>query len=336
MNRSSNISSRFILGSGGILLLLAIWSACLEMTGPVSEEVQLQADGQEVSFRLRSRGTAGEFYAARKEQHIQRLLKGVGVELQNRDKLLQSDYLSRQVGVMAIEDVPLVWERLDEGMRQSEFGVLLLRRWAENDPFMAARWVQQLPAGEEKNLLLAQVAVAWCGQDIKGAVAWATGLPESASQSSAVMAVAEEAIRVDPFSALELTAQLAPGAERDQLTLRAINEWASHEPVEALRWTAQISDPAWQQQVRNSLIPVIASIDGAAGARLAGAWLGAGPEQRLVMVAVVQRWAQESPEAAAEWVKRFPAGAMRVAALDNLKRLEEVHKTDLEASPLIP
>lgn len=279
---------------------------------------------------------ADEFYAARKEQHIARMVQGVRSEMQLSGRLAQSEYFAQQVDSLAPEDVPLLWQRLDASLRQSEFGTLLFRRWTELDAHAAAAWATGLPMGEERDALLKQAALVWSAQDLKGAIVWSEGLVVASERQVIGITLAQESVRQDPFTALELAARLNPGTERDRLMLRAINEWAASEPVEALKWTAKIDDPAWQKEVRQSLIPVIASIDGEAGAQLAASWLLGGPDVERTVVAVVQRWAQESPEAAAEWVARFPAGPMRLAALDNLKRLQTIREEGLAQEQVLP
>lgn len=328
-----------MLGAG--VLTLAVWSArqgAVEHPSPLVDDVVSDVDRAghgSVAVSARSRRTA-EFFAVRKEQQIQRLLTDIQKQFLTRDKLKQSEYYVQQVDALADEDVPLVLQRLDDELRRSEFGVLLLRRWTGINPAAAVQWVQQLPDDAEKNTLLAQAATVWSGADLNAAVSWVRQLPEGDAQQGALQAVAREVSRQEPFTALELANKLPPGTERDGLILRAIDEWAAREPVEALRWTAKITDPAWQQQVRASLVPVIAGIDGAAGAELTAKWLPPGPEQQKVALAVILRWAQESPEAAAEWVNRFPAGTMRLAALDNLKRLRLVQGPVVEESSELP
>ena len=61
--------------------------------------------------------------------------------------------------------------------------------------------------------------------------------------------------------------------------------------------------------------------DGAAAATLAVKTLGAGDEQDRAVVSIVQRWAQNSPNAAASWVAQWPDTPARDAATQNLLAL---------------
>jgi hypothetical protein len=61
--------------------------------------------------------------------------------------------------------------------------------------------------------------------------------------------------------------------------------------------------------------------DGAAAATLAVNGLVAGEEQDRTVVSIVQRWAQNSPQAAASWVSQFPDIPSREPAVQNLLAL---------------
>lgn len=61
--------------------------------------------------------------------------------------------------------------------------------------------------------------------------------------------------------------------------------------------------------------------DGAAAAMLAVDGLVAGEEQDRTAVSIVQRWVQNSPQAAASWVSQFPDNPSREPAVQNLLTL---------------
>jgi hypothetical protein len=265
-----------------------------------------------------------EFHADQKEKRIRRMLERLVATLPQKDLLDRSAYFSQQVESLADEDVPLMLARLDETLRQSEFGVLLLRRWTQSDPLAAGTWALALNTGEERTAALQHVATLWAGQDLAAANAWASALSDAPARQTVLLALAEETVRTQPVEALDLAGRLAPGHERDRVTVRAFSEWATQEPVSAMRWLARVDDPVLQHQMMVALIPVLANVDGNSGAQLTVAWLKPGPEQERIAVAVAQRWVQESPAGAAEWVNRFPPGAMRLAALDNLDRITKL------------
>lgn len=302
---------------------------------PVNQSQQLPTLSKvavNVSGSARVKRSAAEFQADQKEKRIQRILAGVAARLAQPDLVLRSEYFTQQVESLADEDVPLLFGRLDAGLQQSEFGVLLFRRWMTSEPATAVRWVETLPAGEARHAMLTQAALVWAEQDTKAAISWAQALADTEVKQQVLTTIADELVGTQPQEALQLTTQLVSGTAKQQVMSRALAEWAAQEPVNALRWMARVEDHASQLELRKALIPVIAAIDGDSGARLTVAWLKPGAEQERVAVAVVQRWAQTAPDAAAEWVNRFPVGAMRDAAVDNFTKILLAQKQDAESS----
>jgi hypothetical protein len=72
--------------------------------------------------------------------------------------------------------------------------------------------------------------------------------------------------------------------------------------------------------------------DGAAAANLAATALDAGEDQERAAVAIVQRWAQKSPRAAATWVEHFPDTPARDASAQNLVALWTVQDSKAAAA----
>jgi hypothetical protein len=58
--------------------------------------------------------------------------------------------------------------------------------------------------------------------------------------------------------------------------------------------------------------------DPESAADLAVQELPAGRLQEDTVISIIQRWAQQAPEAAAAWVDQFPPGPLRTVAIDNL------------------
>lgn len=321
-----------VLGISTAAAVVCLWPGHEPVKMAPGEVGVAVAQGAERSAPVsgRVRKSVAEFHAEQKEKRIRRMIENVLANLPQKDLLQRSAYLTQQVESLADEDVPLILARLDEGLRQSEFGVLLLRRWAGVDPKAAAMWTEMLPPGEERNALLQQVATLWAEQDLAAANVWVSSLSDAEMRQTALQALAEETVRTQPAVALDMAGRLAPGQERDQLTIRALSEWATLEPVSAMRWMARVDDPVLQRQMMAALIPVIANMDGNSGAQLTVAWLKPGAEQERIAVAVAQRWAQESPSAAAEWVSRFPEGRMRMAAVDNLVKIWNAQQQERE------
>lgn len=221
---------------------------------------------------------------------------------------------------LATEEIPAALEIL-KNLAASEQAADLQRRlvrlWAKTDPQAAALWSGKLPAGELRNQALDQVAIVWANEDFPYAAGWARQLPE-AERNLAVNAVATEAIRTKPAEALQLAAELPPSDARIDLFRRGAGEWAAVDSQAAADWAMQIADDTLREQVVAAAATAWSDKDPVAAANFAVNELPAGQLQSDTVVAIVQRWAQQQPERASEWVAQFPNGALRDAAVDNL------------------
>lgn len=103
--------------------------------------------------------------------------------------------------------------------------------------------------------------------------------------------------------------------------LRAASEWAATDPESAVAWAHQIADPTLRDSVLAGVAAAWGDADPVAAATLAAKGLPPGRQQADAVIAIVQRWAQTDPQAAAQWVAEFPESTLRATALDNLANL---------------
>jgi hypothetical protein len=201
-----------------------------------------------------------------------------------------------------------------------EIQVELLDRLARKHPRIAADFALRLDSARSREAMEVVMAL-WAADSLADAVAWAGHLPSGEAADHARLALAVEAARADPATAVNLAREAAASPERDALLDHAASEWASTEPAEALTWLEQLDDPALRAHLVGSIATVLADRDPIAAAEMA---LSAMPDGRLrddVVVGIVQRWSQASPDAAAAWVARFPESALRTAAVENVVKL---------------
>jgi hypothetical protein len=168
---------------------------------------------------------------------------------------------------------------------------------------------------------LEQVAIAWANTDLPAAAGWVHALPEGDSKQAATLDLAYEAARTEPVAALELASTLPPTRERDDLLVHAVSQWSGTDSTTAAAWAMKVLDPSLRQRLVAAVAVASAEQDGAVAATLAASALGAGDEQDRTAVSIVQRWAQNSPQAAASWVSQFPDVPARDAAVQNLLAL---------------
>ena len=200
----------------------------------------------------------------------------------------------------------------------AELRGLLLRRWAARDPAAAAAWASALPIEPLRQESIVQVATVWADADLATALKWARQLPEDDARQSALWVIGYESARSAPLTALEIALDFQPGPNRDELIQHAASQWAEVAPVEASEWAGRITDVGLREQILARIATAWAEHDPRAAANLAALSLATGDHQDRAVTAVVQRWAQQSPDAATLWVEQFPPIPMREAVVQNL------------------
>ncbi|HZR17488.1 MAG TPA: hypothetical protein VFE51_09190 [Verrucomicrobiae bacterium] len=248
------------------------------------------------------------FHALRETQQTQSsdtiLLATVEAET---DPDRRSDALERVVESIPDGDWRTTLDLLqhDVSPAGAELRPLLVRRWAESDAPAAASWTLQLSESPVRCAALEQVAIAWANSDLSAATSWVNGLPEGDSRQAAILSVGYEAARAEPVAALDLASTLPPTRERDNLLVHAVGQWSGTDSSSAAAWAMNVGDPGLRERLVAAVAVASAEQDGALGANLAASALGAGGEQDRAAVSIVQRWAQNAPQAAADWVSQF-------------------------------
>jgi hypothetical protein len=109
--------------------------------------------------------------------------------------------------------------------------------------------------------------------------------------------------------------------ERDTLLIHAISQWAEVDPVTATAWAEAVPEVELRQRLVAATSVALANQNGAAAAKLAVNVLRPGEDQDRAVVAIVQRWAENSPRTAADWVAQFPDTSVQQLAVQNLVAL---------------
>ena len=147
------------------------------------------------------------------------------------------------------------------------------------------------------------------------------GLPEGDRKRDATIDITYEAARTEPVAALKLASALPSTPERDALLTHAVSQWAKSDSPTAALWAMKVPDPALRQRLVASVAVVMAERGGDSAVTLAMNGLAAVEDQDRAVVAIVQRWVQHSPQAAAAWVAQFPDVPSRDATVQNLLAL---------------
>lgn len=240
-------------------------------------------------------------------------------DLEKRDEML-----SAFADQIPVADIQFTLQDLsDLGLAGSEASQRLLRRWAGDDGQAAAAWSEQLPAGQVRADALSAVAIEWADAALKDAAIWAGRLPDEVERQTAVLAVANEAVRCDPVAAVRLANELPVSRTRDWLLEHATMQWASQDGEEAATWARQIADVNLRETLLRAVAVGWADSDPVAAGTLVVSGISNQRRQADAIVSVVQRWAQQQPEAAAAWVEQFPEGELKQSAMENLVMLSQ-------------
>lgn len=240
------------------------------------------------------------------------------------DPLKRSEKLDQLAKSINPADLPevlgLLWKK-DLSPDGQELRRRLAGRWAETSPQDAAEFIARQSPGATRQESLDLIATTWAGHDFNAAVAWARQLPEPDDQQNSLIAIAYETARSAPLEAMKLAVGLPPSESRDDLLTHAANQWAGNEPRTAAAWVSQIQDQDLRERLLASVVTTWSDQNAVEAAEFGLKSVSPGEQQDRLIVGVVQRWAQTEPRQAADWVARFPEGALRDTAIENLVSL---------------
>jgi hypothetical protein len=197
---------------------------------------------------------------------------------------------------------------------------LLLERWAGKDPPAAANAVLKI-AGWNAREALGTVLGVWADVRLSAAISWVNQMPDGAEKQAALLRLTLEAARTDPVTAVSLASKLPSSPERDEMIIHATSQWAGTDPTGASAWAHEIEEGPLRDQLLTTIATIQGESDPLAAATLAIEELPPGKPRDDALVGIVQRWAQNDPNAAATWVSAFPEGALRSAAVANVVKL---------------
>jgi hypothetical protein len=125
----------------------------------------------------------------------------------------------------------------------------VVRTWADSNPQAVAAWIDQQPAGDQRQLASDNLAIVWANSQLSNAINWGQSLTDVDERNRVLTAVANEAVRADAATALQLAVTLPADSQRDDLVRRAATEWASGDAPTAVSWAEQIPDPTLRDSV---------------------------------------------------------------------------------------
>jgi len=242
----------------------------------------------------------------------------------------KNEAIEHLVDSLPASDIPFTFQCLAEsGPAADQARQLLIRRWAESAPEAAAADALRIADASSQRAAIEQVVIAWANIDLPAAKQWLTDLPPGETRDAAARDLAYESARIDPLSAIGSAVSLLASEERDNLLCHISAQWASIEPRAAMNWAMQVSDEALRDRLLTSIATAAAKQDGVGAATMVAVAISPGAEQDRAAVAVAQRWAQSSPEAAAAWIQQFPTASLRSEAKQSLTDVFAAEGTEL-------
>lgn len=222
-----------------------------------------------------------------------------------------------------------------------QWGLALLRHWAEADPRAAAGWLEGQQELADRGAAMEQVAVAWAGRELVADLEWVLRLPAGPERQHVLVASLYEGSQREPTPAMNYAIRELPaGAERDDLLKYSVAQWAATEPVGAWDWAKQLEPGELRDRIVATVATEWSESDAVAGATLAVKELPVGRLQDDAIVSIVERWVQVDPASAADWVlSGLPDGKLRQTAVTEMVKIwaeqdiEEVGRWLAELQP---
>ena len=102
----------------------------------------------------------------------------------------------------------------------------------------------------------------------------------------------------DPAAALRYAQSVPRSPRRQKLMTTALSEWAAASPVAALAWVSNLPDSRDKEQLVSSALDIVARADAKQALTLLDS-MGGNPNRAMARAAILRRWAERDPAAAA-------------------------------------
>lgn len=159
----------------------------------------------------------------------------------------------------------------------------------------------------------------------------AAAIGSETERAAAIAQVAWNHLETEPDLALDAIAALpADHPEKIQLIEHFALRMAEENPEQAINWAQERSTETESAAALAQIALVLAETDPHRAAQLLSDTGIEGRNFDVAVVQVLQRWAVQAPDKAAEWVASFPAGEMRQAGIKAV--IEQWTQTSPEAA----
>jgi len=201
--------------------------------------------------------------------------------------------------------------RLSNAELNGNTGRLLLRRWVELNPSVAADWAAHVNDSDISKELVDLAAIAWSEKDMTSAMNWVQSLATGDAKNQALADLGYEMARTEPLNAIQLAAQLPASESSDNLLVHTLTQYAAVNPSQSQQLALALPVGPLRDQAIANVATVQARQDGAAAARFAVENLPAGGELDRAVIGIVQLWGQGDLTDTVAWVMSFPNSPLR-------------------------
>jgi hypothetical protein len=139
-------------------------------------------------------------------------------------------------------------ENLPAGDLRSAAMDRIADRYARRDPEGAAAWVEGLADQDDAARAISEVGGEWAERDPVAAVGWLEGLPEGRGQAAGLRSAFGDWEDSDPQRAAQYLMDMPASPQRDVAVAGFSRGYAWQDPQAAIAWAEDISNPALREQ----------------------------------------------------------------------------------------
>ena len=227
----------------------------------------------------------------------------------------------RRMDESSLLEVVEAFESLPKGYGRHLEMKLLMRSWANIDPFSALNYAENsLDEKSEQRFAMTEVLAGWAKRDPNSAIAWVKDRqvenPDSKKNDNLLVGVVKGLAENDLKTADDFFRTLPQGNAKWQASTFLAQEYAKKGTNEAIKWAEQF--PKEDQRMRSMILGQMGSKLAQSDLKGTANWVESMPIDKAseqVMSNLLSRWASQAPQEAAIWSSQLPDSAKRIQAM---------------------
>jgi hypothetical protein len=207
---------------------------------------------------------------------------------------------------------------LPEG-RSSSLLRIVEQNWGAAEPDAALAWVRELPAGEQRDGALAEVAGGLAEHDPAAAIRLLEDLPPGGFRDGAALRIAHACSTAHPEAVTALMDQAKHVFQQQDLFEAVGRGWPSRSAADALAWAQSLTNANDRNRALSGVIAQMADTQPGEAMQVAISQPDAESRDQLVG-SLAGRWAEGDLLAAADWLRQLPEGPLRQRVWEGMSR----------------